>query len=68
MRIDFKKVMRKTYCTTCKSYEEFKKPKIWYICNKTLLPSSICNTCRSEDEKLFKEEESIETLKMVCLI
>ena len=28
--------MRKLYCTKCKKYKEFKKPKISYICDKTL--------------------------------
>ena len=60
--------MRKIDGTTCKRYEEFKKPKTSYICHKTLLPSSICNTCSSEDEKLFKEEQSIETLKILGLL
>ena len=54
--IYFKKVRkRKIYCTRCKKYKEFKKPKI-YICDKTLLLSSICKKCRCEDEQMFKEE------------
>ena len=28
--------MRKFYCTKCKKYKEFKKPKISYVCDKTL--------------------------------
>ena len=52
--------MKKISCTKCKKYKEFKKPKILYICNKTLLLSSICNKCGKEDEKIFKEEGSIE--------
>ena len=59
--------MRKIYCTKCKKYKEFKKPKISYICDKTLLPSSICNKCESEDGKILKEEESIEILKILGL-
>ena len=44
--IDFKKFrMRKMYCTKCKKYKEFKKPKTSYICDKTLLLSSTCNKC-----------------------
>ena len=39
-----------------------------YICDKTLLLSSICNKCGSEDEKIFKEEKSIEILKIFGLI
>ena len=66
--MDFKKVrMRKIYCTKCKNYKEFKKSKI-YICDKTLLLSSIFNKCGSEDEKIFKEKESTEILKILGLI
>ena len=67
--IDFKEArMKKISCTKCKKYKEFKKPKILYICNKTLLLSSICNKCGKEDEKIFKEEESIEIWKILGLI
>ena len=30
--------------------------------------SIICNKCKNEDEKIFKEEESIEILKILGLI
>ena len=60
--------MRKIYCTKCKKYNEFEKHKISYICDKTLLFSSIYTKCGSEDEKFFKEEESIEKLKILGLI
>ena len=49
--MDFKNVrMRKIYCIKCKKYKNLVKPKISYICYKTLL------LCGSEDEKIFKEE------------
>ena len=51
-----------------KKYKEFEKPTISYICYKTLLISSICNKCGSEDEKIFMEGESIEILKILGLI
>ena len=35
---------------------------------KTLTLSVICSKCKSEDEKMFKEEESIEILKILSLI
>ena len=60
--------MREIYCTKCKKYKEFKKPKISYICYKTLVLSSICNKCGNEDEKIYMEEESIEILKILRLI
>ena len=60
--------MRKIYCTRCKKNKKFKNPRISYICNKALLLSSICKKGESEDEKIFKEEESIEMLKILGLI
>ena len=69
MQIDSKNVrMRIIYYINCIKYKEFKKPKILYICYKTVLLSIICNKCGSEDEKIFKEEESIEILKILGLI
>ena len=50
--------MRKIYCAKCKKYNQFKKPKISYICDKTLLLSSICNKCGSEDKQtLWKKNQ-----------
>ena len=60
--------MRKIYCINCKRYKEFKNPKISHICLKTLLLSSICIKCGIENEKSFKEEESVEILKILGLI
>ena len=34
---------------------------------KTLVFSIICNKRENEDEKIFKEEESIEVLKLISL-
>ena len=45
-----------------------KNPKIAYIFDKTLVISIICDKCGSNDEKIFKEEESIEILKIHGLI
>ena len=52
----------------CKKHKEFRKPRISYICYKTLLLSSICKYCGSADEKIFKEKGSIEILKILGLI
>ena len=38
------------------------------MCGITLLLSSICNKCESEDEKTFKERETIEILEIPGLI
>ena len=48
--------LSKIYCINCRKYKEFKALKISYICYKTLLLSSICNKCGSEDEKIFKKK------------
>ena len=43
--------------------EILKKKKI----KKSIL-SIICRKCKNEEEKIFKEEELIEILKILCLI
>ena len=60
--------MKKLYCIICGKYIKFEKPKISYLLEKTLLLSIICSKCKNEDKKLFKEEESIEILKILGLI
>ena len=35
---------------------------------KTLALSITCSKCKNEDEKLFKQEESIEILKIFSLV
>ena len=59
--------MKKFYCVICGKYRKFEKPKISYLLEKTLVLSIICSTCKNEDEKLFKEEGSIEMLKIFGL-
>ena len=56
------------YCVICGTYRKFEKLKISYLLEKTLLVSSICKKCKNEDEKLFKEKESIEILKVLGFI
>ena len=60
--------MRKLYCVICGKYRKFKKPKLSYLIEKTLVLSIICSKYKNEDEKLFKEEQSIEILKILGLI
>ena len=48
--------MKKLYCVICSKYRELEKPKISYLLEKTLAVSIICSKCKSEDEKIFKEE------------
>ena len=60
--------MEKLYCIICGKYRKFEKPKISYLLEKTLVLSIICSKCKNKDEKIFKEEESIEILKTPDLI
>ena len=60
--------MEKLYCVVCGKYRKSEKPKISYFLRKTLDLSIISSKCNNEDKKIFKEEESVEILKMVGLI
>ena len=60
--------MKKLYCIICGKYRKFEKPKISYLLEKTLVLSIICSKCKNEDKKIFKEEESMEILKILGLI
>ena len=60
--------MKKIYCVICSKYRKFEKPKISYLLEKTLVLSIICCKWKNEDEKLFKEEESIEISKFFGII
>ena len=59
--------MKKIYWVTCGKYRKFKNPEITYIFEKTVL-SIICSKCINEGEKIFKEEDSIEILKILGFI
>ena len=60
--------MEKIYFVTCGKYRKLKNLKTSYIFEKTLLVFITCSESENEDEKIFKEEESIDILKMLCLI
>ena len=59
--------MKKLCCVICGKYKKFNNPKISYIFEKTLVFSSIYSKCENEDKKIFKKEESIEIIKILCL-
>ena len=59
--------MRKLYCIICGKYRKVEKRKLSNFLGKTVL-SIICRQCKNDDQKLFKEEESIEILKNLSLI
>ena len=56
--------MKKLYCVIAVSIANLKNP----VLEKTLVLFIICSKCKNEDWKLFKEEESIEILKILGLI
>ena len=56
------------YCVICGKSRKFEKAKLSNFLEKTLVFSIICSKCKNEDEKLFKELESIEILKILGLI
>ena len=60
--------MSKLYCSIWGKYRKFEKLKISNIFEKTLMISIICSKWKNEDEKIFKEEESVEILKLFGLI
>ena len=56
------------YCNVCNKYRKLKKTKISFILKKTLSLSIVDSKCGHEYEKIFKEEELIEILKILGLI
>ena len=58
------------YCIRCSKYRKFKNTKVSFVFDKPLVVSIICNTNESkdEDEKTFKEKESINILNILHLI
>ena len=60
--------MKKLYCVICGKFRNVEKPKIPYLLEKTLVLSIICSKCENEDEKIFREKESLEILKIIGLI
>ena len=59
--------MKKLHCVIFGKYRKFEKSKISYLLEKTWVLSIISSKCKNEDEKLFKEQQSIEILKVLIL-
>ena len=57
----------KIYCNVCNKYRKSKNPKI-YIFRNTISLSIVYSKCGHEHEKIFKEEETLEILKILGLI
>ena len=60
--------MKQLYCVICGKYKKFEKLKMSYLLEKTLALSVTFSKCKNEEEKLFKEEELIDILKILVLI
>ena len=60
--------LKKIYGVICGKYGKLKNPKTSYIFEKTLVLSIIWSKYENEDEKIIKEEESIEMLKILGLM
>ena len=60
--------MKKIYYIKCNKYKIFKNPKILYIFDKTLALSIIYRQCDSNYEIIYKEEKSIDLLRLFALI
>ena len=56
------------YCNACNEYRKFKKTWNIIYLKKKLSLSIFYSNCGHEYEKIFKEEESIEILKILRLI
>ena len=52
----------------CNKYRKLERPNISYILDKILVFSIIFDKCGNNNEKVFKEEESIEIIKSFGLI
>ena len=52
--------IKKLCCVNWGKYKKFKNPKVSYIFEKALVFPIICTKCKNEDEKIFKEEKSVE--------
>ena len=55
------------YCNVCNKYRKSKKT-MSYIFKKALSLSIVCSKCGHKYENIFKEEESIEILKILGVI
>ena len=60
--------MKKVCFVVCGRYRKFEKPKISYLLEKKLVLSIICSKFKNENEKLLKEEKSVEKIKTLDLI
>ena len=56
--------MKKLYCLICGTYRKFEKSKLSYLLKKRLVLSIFFSKSKNEDERLFKEDISVEILNI----
>ena len=56
--------MKKLYCLICGTYRKFEKSKLSYLLKKRLVLSIFFIMSKNEDERLFKEDISVEILNI----
>ena len=62
-------MIKKLDCVICSKYRKIEKPKMSYLIKKKkIVPSTFCSKYKNEEQKIFREEESIEILKILDLI
>ena len=59
---------KKIYCFECKKYRKIVDRKTSYIFDKTLVLPIICSKSGNNNDRIFREEENIEILKILGLI
>ena len=58
----------KNYCIKCEKYAKFENTEISHIQNRKLVLYTSCANCGSNKDKMFKEKESIEILKILVSV
>ena len=63
-------MIKKLDCVICSKYRKIEKPKMPYLIKKKkkIFPYIFCSKYKNEEQKIFREEESIEILKILDLI
>ena len=59
------KVIKFFFCVDCEKYRKFLNSKIPHIFDKTLVLSIIYSECGNNNNRIFKEEESVEIMNML---
>ena len=61
-------MIKKLDCVVCSKYRKIEKPKMSYLIKKKQQFLLLFAVSKNEEQKIFREEESIEILKILDLI